>query len=566
MSEEIVNPEKNVVEPAITDTHTAENTTFKNHQEPQSPIIKEEDYDSFVKKGFVSFKVGVNKKSIEENGELVEAWLALLGAQEGLDNGEIPLSTYEKIKANWEEICETKCPDKDPEEVAENIRENIEFSTSLLDPLLIRSRLIREEGISNVSSRGRGGIVTPDIVGKRPKAKQGSSVAEMMIRSSLANNKDKLNFDVLLRDSFTMLTFTRPSNLEIGVLMQEIADTVKGYVRNIRNSSVSMARIAVTKVIWKFLASRIVYSSVSDIPSMEALSNVIRYKDIERLTLALIESFNTRGVNLGLRCYSMDCDWTQYAVVDPTKLALNRATPTDEEYAIYANLINQRVKYTMDETLALSNDTKFNLKEEDFRIYNEDQSIYLVLRQPTLAQAFNTFDNFIAKINPKIQQLRREIIDPEEFEHQISLLYSTIGTTEFIHWIQEYHTVVAPGEDGEAIVLKREDNEAEFDKGLMTIIENDEHLSKELVRAVNTRVPTMTHSFVGLHNGLCPSCKQHQGDIQNKQLGVNLGYTPIDPIMSFFTLTQLKQVMTLQNAREKERSVLSNWEQNEVEK
>lgn len=554
---QVTQVEQPVQEPAITDKHTAENTTMKKRLPPESMVKKELTPEEIADGGYIPVRIGATKPTIEKQIKLTTAWLPYFGACRAHEEGSISDELFNKARGEWEAFCEENYPGIDPDDLEKHTASCMEFSTGLLDPVRLRSNMMMEEGVSNTSSRGAG-YSSADIVGKTPVLKKANSVAETMIRASLSGSKDKLNFDVLLRDSFVMLTFTRPSKLEIGGLLQDIQQTVKGYVRSVRNNFISMARIAACKAIWDFMSKRIIYSSVSDLDTFDELTNVILFNDIERLAIALVESFNTRGVNLGLRCYDASCDWSSFSLVDPTKLVHNRDTPTDEEYAIFANLMNQRVRYTAKETLELSRSSQYGMKEEDFRIYNENKTMYLVTRQPTLAEAFNTFDNFIADINPKISDLRARIIDPEEFESELHYLYSGIGSTEYIHWIQEYHVVPSPDQDMEPISLYRKDeDEKDFDKGLVSVIGADEFLSRELVKQVTSKVPLMSHGFVGLQNFICPSCKQHQSTLQEKE-GNSLGYTPIDAIMAFFTLTQLTREAMSKKAQEEEASALSN--------
>lgn len=562
MSEEIKNKvpgsEQPVSEPTITEKHTAENTTMKKRLDPESIVKRELTPEEIASEGYMAVRIGATKPIIDKQIELTTAWIPYLGASQSHSEGSISDEAFAKAESEWFTFCRENYPDLEPEFLEKHAASCIEFSTGMLDAVRLRSRMLMEEGISNVSSRGAGGYVTSDIVGKTPVIKKANSVAETMIRASMSGSRDKLNFDVLLRDSFVAITFTRPSKLEIGGLLQDIAQTIKGYVRSVRNNFISVSRIAACKAIWNFMSKRIVYSSVSNIDSFEELTNVILLNDIERLAIALVESFNTRGVNLGLRCFDPTCDWTSFSLVDTAKLVHNRNTPTDEEYAIFANLLNQRVRFTMEETLGLSSKSTYGLNEEDFRIYNESKTMYLVTRQPTLAEAFNTFDNFIAEINPKISDLRSRIIDPEEFESELNYLYGSIGSTEYIHWIQEYHTVPNPEQDVEAIKLTRRDSdERDFDKGLVAVIESDDFLSRELVKQVTTKVPLMSHGFIGLQNFECSSCKKHQSELQQKA-GVNLGYTPIDAIMAFFTLTQLTRDVMLRKAHEVEVSAHSS--------
>lgn len=543
--EEIVQPvptEEPVVEAAYGDTHNSANTTMKQRQQPKSPLIRELTQLEKEDGGYMTIKLG---GSLEENREiyrtLVNNWLQYAGTVDGYDEGRFNKDRLNKATLDWETFCKENYPNKTKEDVAEEASIIYGFTSQLLDDGSLRTRVTNEPGISNTSNRGSG-HVTPDIVGKVPdRSTAGFSASQLMMRASISADKEKLNFDVLLRDSFVMLTFTRPSRMEMGNLYTDIKNTVAGYVRDIHYNLPVVARIAIAKVLWNFISKRIVYSSVSDTPDFVALAQVIRLNDLSRIAIALLEAYNTKGVNLHLSCLSPKCNWETYSLADPTLLIHNRAVSTEEELAIYANLFNGRVKYTIKETLELSTKCLYGMKPEENRVYNSDRSIYLTINQPTLAQAFNTFDYFISQVNPRIAEIKATTIDPDEFEERMTMMYNNIGSTEFVHWISGFHRVPDPGSDEAPIALLRseQENEADFNKGLMAMLTESESLNKGLVEFVVRKTPFMSTHFVGIQNFICPSCSAEQASLEDDR-GIKRGYTPIDPFMSFFTLTQLR--------------------------
>lgn len=537
------------------DTHTAENTSMLNKQPSKTPIKRELTDEEVETGGYLTIKLG---SSLEENrkvySNLINNWLRFAGITEGYESGDYTEARLNKAKVDWEKFCEENYPGKTKEEVADKASTIYLFTSNLLDDSSLRTGLTAEEGLFNVSDRGSGHI-TPDIVGKVPnKSTSGYSASQIMLRASISAERDKLNFDVLLRDSFVMLTFTRPSKMDMGSLYTDIKNTISGYVREIHYNLPVVARLAIGKVIWNFLSKRIVSSSVSDIPDYVGLAQVIRLRDLERIAIALLEAYNTKGVNLNLSCLNPKCDWNSYALVDPTLLVVNRNVSTDQELATYANLINGRTTYTIEETLKMSKKALFGTGAEDNRVYNEDRSIYLTIAQPTLAQAFSTFDYFISQVNPKIAEIKATTIDPEDYEDRMTMLYNDIGSTEFVHWISGFHRVATPGTDDLPVNLLRDDqeNQLDFDKGLISVLSESDSLSKGLTEFVIHSVPKLSTHFVGVQNSICPSCSKEQVNFPDNN-GRKLGYTPVDPFMSFFTLTQLKllsQTQDLVNHRE----------------
>lgn len=549
-----------VVDASYGDTHTAENTTMRHKQQPKSPIVRELTEEEIRDSGYLTIKLG---GSLEENRalykDLVGNWLRYAGVVQGYDESRYDEARLTKATLDWETYCKENYPGKTKEEVADEASMIYSFTSLLLDDSSLRVAITSEEGISNTANRGSG-HVTPDIVGKVPdRSTAGFSPSQIMMRASISADKDKLNFDVLLRDSFVMLTFTRPSRLEMGNLYNDIKNTIAGYVREIHYNLPVVARVAIAKVLWNFVSKRIVYSSVSDTTDFVSLAKVIKLNDLSRITIALLESYNTKGVNLHLSCLTPKCDWGSYALVDPTLLLHNRNVSTDAELATYANLFNGRSKYTIEETLALSDKLLFGMKAEENRVYNEDRSIYLEINQPTLAQAFNTFDYFVSQINPRIAEIKATTIDPDEFEERMTMLYNDIGSTEFIHWISGFHRVPSPDSDEQPIALLRNevDNEVDFNKGLISVLSESNSLNKGLIKYIVTKAPLMSNHFIGVQNFICPSCSKEQGSIKD-ETGHSRGYTPVDPYMSFFTLTQLKILSQTQDMVNHRDEVLSN--------
>ena len=530
-------------EPALyNETHNAKNTPFKHRVEPASALLRELTEKDREEGGYLELFLGNSKASQDYAKEVIGNWLRYDAIRALAEDGRADETVFNKHKSDWDEYVATNHPGKTSEEVQTYASSMYTFMSELQDELKVRTRVMVEPDITNRSNRGSD-FITSDIIGKVPGKGGGSNLkaSERMRRSSLKAQSDKLMFDVLLRDSFVFLSFSRPSRTEMGNLINDIRRTIKGYVRSINNNSVTLARVASQRVVWDFIVKRITTSSVSGISDFAQLANVITYTDMEMLCTALIEAYNSKGANMHLRCMAKTCDWHQYGLIDPAKLAHYRPSlQTDEEAAIFANLINGMAKYTVEETRAMSRASKYGL--ESNRVYNEDKSLFLTIDPPTLAEAFSTFDFFIGKVNPQLAELRTKVINEEEYEAQASMIHNDLGATEFIHWISSFQTVPKPNSDETAVVMWRhEEDSTDFNQGLDDVIKEDDFLNKALTKFVLNKVPYMSRTFIGIRNYECPNCRQNQGDLQDpeKMLERQLGYTPIDPFIAFFTLTQL---------------------------
>lgn len=543
------------VKPATyTSTHTAENTTMKNRLVPKSCFVRELSEEE-IAKGYITVFLGNSKEARDHSAKLMAPYIQMLTMRRYADEDPVRYGPgAEKQRLDWEAFIEKEYPEMSVEEAEENAQRMVAFYTEFLDDIKMRSDAIRELAITNVSDRG--GLITPDVSGIKPgNGNKNMKDSDIMRRRSLKAEDGRLVFDLELRNSFTKLIMSRPSKMEMGDLINNIRSEIKGYVRQVNNNSIVLARIAAARVIWNFIADRITYSSVTDIGDFRQLASVIRWSDIDTLTMGLLRAYTNQGIRMQLICAGPQCGWKGFELVDPELMVHHRDFhTTDEEAAIYANLFNHKATFTIDQTLAMIKSANFGLDTN--QVFNEDRSIYMELASPSLADAFATFDYFAARISPKLANLRNTIIDPEEYETQRNMLYTDLGATEYIHLISKFVAVGAPNTDEKDLVLDREKarDQNDFNEGLLEVIKDSEFLNRSLTRDVINKAPFLSKTFVGLQNFDCPKCRKNQEAFEDPQniKARKLGYTPVDPIMAFFTHIQL-EMMASATARHEEK-------------
>jgi hypothetical protein len=528
--------------PTHHDVHTAQNTTMTKVLPPEDEVLRDLTQEEQQDGGFLTVFLGNRKEDVVKAQSIIGRWLTYTGSKAMFDEERLPESVFRKAETDWLGYIEEKFPGKTSDQVATHAADLYAFMSEIQDELKIRTSILNEPNISNTFDRG--GVNTGDIVGKRPSAStQGFSNRENMRRRAArktGSGADKLAFDVLCRDSFATFSFSRTNHTEMGSLMNDIRRTITGYVQQIGNNSAVLARIASIRVIWNFIAKRINNTSVTDVADFNQLANVILLTDMDTIITALIESTNTKGINLNLRCFSGSCDWEAFKLVQASKLLRQRhhiTTPADE--AIYANLINGHAKYTMEETRAMSRASTYGL--ESNRVYNDEKSMYLECAPPTLAEAFAAFDFFIGEINPELAELRTKLVDPAEYQTQVTMVHNNLGSTEFIHWVQRQVDLPAENTDEvETVFARSEMDPNDFNGGILDVLRDQEDLNRNLVKFVLNKTPYMSRTFMGVRNYVCPKCRKNMGDLEDPEnlLDRKLGYTPIDPVMSFFTLTQ----------------------------
>lgn len=547
-------PAAPVSEAGYGEVHTAANTPMKKVLPTVSEFLRQ-GTDDDREKGYLPIFLGNSRASNETANQMLSKWLQYTAMKSLAEQGHANPSMLAAAKNEWDQYCQENHAEKTAAEMERMCGDLYRFMEEYLDSIKVRSKVMNEEGISNVSDRGSN-IVTPDILGKKPgRSSKGFSVSEVMRRSSMRAEDGDFQFDVLLRDSYCSLTFTRPSKLDLASLVNDINRTVKGYVRTVGGNSITLAYVAGMRVVWDFLAARIVNSSVTGIVDFKDLVRIIRISDFGTICMALIKSTHNNGINLDLRCLSDKCDWADFKLTDPDKLVRTRhSIETDEDSAIYANIFNSKIKYSVEETLAMIKKSTYGL--DNNRVYNADKSIYFEIAPSSLAEAFETFDFYAGRINPQLQDIRSKITDQKEYETQVALLLTTLGSTEFLHWIKTYVAVATPGTDEEDVVFHRDECDAsEFNKGCMEVILDSQPLNKSLSAFILNKTPFMSHTFVGVANFQCPACKKRMEEMQAPER--QLGYTPIDPFMAFFTLTQLKLMTQAAEAAEATKEAIS---------
>lgn len=545
-----------VTEAGYSETHTAENTPMKKVLPSLSEKIREGTEED-REKGYLPIFLGNSRVSHEAAQTLLSKWLQLTAIKDLNKEGHADSTMLASAKNEWDQYAQQHHPDQTHEQLEELCADLYRFMEEYVDPIKLRSKVMNEADISNVSDRGSS-VVTSDVLGKKPSASTaGFSVSEIMRRSSLRAEQGDYQFDVLLRDSYCSLTFTRPSKLDLSALVNDINRTVKGYVRSVGGNNITLAYVAGMRVVWDFLASRIVSSSVSGLVDFKDLVRVIRASDFGTICMALIKSTHNNGIPLQLRCLEDKCNWNEFQIADPEKLVrVRRSIESPQDSAIYANVFNSKIKYSVEETLAMIKESTYGLGKEENRVYNADRTVYLEIGPPSLAEAFETFDYYAGKINPQLQEIRSKVIDQKEYETQVALLLTTLGGTEFLHWVKTYVSVAPPNSDAADTVFHRDEcDAAEFNKGLMGVILESNALNKSLSSFILNKTPLMSHTFVGVSNYQCPECKKRMDSLQNPER--KLGYTPIDPFMAFFILTQLKLMTQAAEAAEATKEAIS---------
>lgn len=530
---------KNEPKATYKEEHTANNTTFADYVPPEPFITKlytPEESKKVLEQGYLTYFLGNTKKVIEEANEIIANWVEYTSAELDFMDGEIKESAFNAIKNKWNEFSAVKFPGMDETEILDYCRKLYAFNNELLDTVKVRSKVMREKGITNMNDRG--GLTTGDVIGKKPRRNNAPDLVERMRIQSIGAQEEEYQFDILLRNSFVFLTIRRPSRLKLAELIREVHQTVKGYVRSTNNPTINLSYLAAVRALWNYITTLIINCSVKDITDFKQLEDIILINDVEALAVGLSKASMNKGHNVQLHCLERGCGWVGVGLADPAKLLQKRDNLiTKEEAAIYANISNSRLKLTVQQVRELQRKSAYI---EDNRVYNEQRTYYLEIEPPSLRVGFEALDQVADSINPRIQKLRANSTQ-EEFEAQLQDLLINVSPMEYIHWVAR---AASPGETAEEddIIERYGNNQASFNEGLMVVLEDDSYLANRLANKVRLQSPFMSRTYCAVGYFECPECKKNSKEHDE----IGLGYTPINPLMNFFTLTQLKMINEMQ--------------------
>lgn len=536
------------------DNHTPENTPLKTKVDslPES-VGKLEDIDAVRGQGYTTVYLGNSKEDFQAVHELVSIWFSVSSIRNASKNNRINLSMLNAATAEWKQYCDEKFPDITYDEMEARAADMYRYLQNTSDPIMVKTRMMLEDA-PNVYKASET-IVMSDITGMVPSATvKPNSLSEEMERGASRGNESPYLYAVNLRNSYCKFQFSRGHKTDAAVMVNEINATIRGYVRTVGGNSLVLSTIAGYRAIWNWLVPYITSCSVDGIADFNDLARVIRFRDMEVILAALLSSFEDDEANMDLRCFNLACDWSSYEKINPALLVRNRPVAhTDKELALLGNIFNGTARYNVKQILDFIDEATYGI--DDTYLYNEKQTVRLTMGSTSLAEAFAALDYMVTQVDPQIASARNSITDQEALEAQIGIILSGVGGCEFLHWVTEFALLPEPGSEGEIRVFKRRDSDQyEFNKGLRGALKDD-YLDKQVTRFVYTVGPYMTKTFIGLRNCKCPKCGKGAEEFNGQAR--NLGYTPIDIFMTFFTHTQFMLVRRAEAKRRAELEVRS---------
>lgn len=532
------------------DNHTPENTPLKTKVDdrPESVGLLE-DTEAVRSQGYTTVYIGNSKEDYQSIQELVSIWFSVSSIRNAARSNRINQSMLNAATAEWKQYCDEKFPGVTYDDMETRAADMYRYLQNTSDPIMVKTRMMLEDAPNVYQASDK--IIMGDVTGMVASSTvKPNSLSEEMERGISRGNTSPYLYSVGLRNSFLKFQFSRGHKTDAAVMVNEINATIRGYVRTVGGNSLLLSTIAGYRAVWNWLVPYITSCSVDGLADFNDLARVIRFRDMEVIMAALLSSFEDDEANMDLRCFNLACDWSSYEKINPALLVRHRPTAhTDKELAILGNIFNGTVRYNMKQILDLIDEAAYGI--EDTYLYNEQQTVRLTMGSTSLAEAFAALDYMVTQVDPQIASARNNITDQEALEAQIGVILSSVGGCEFLHWVTEFALLPDPGTEGKPRVIKRRDSDQfEFNKGLRAALKDD-YLDKQVTRFAYTVGPYMSKTFIGLRNCKCPKCGKGAEEFNGQAR--NLGYTPIDIFMTFFTHTQF---MLVRRAEAKRRAEL----------
>lgn len=555
MGEEIIQPKVEAVQPAQptaptkptagiirTTVQTVENTVA-HEVLPRADQTKGEFDPNDNLHLHVNGFIGLSKTSYARVSAELDMWQEYIGAKaaESMSDREkakqgISVSQIQAAVTAWEEYCAENYAGQELDVINDRQRKIYSYINNIADGLLLQYPVVKEKGLTNQFQR-TSTMASGDIVGLVPDRDQKKfSLSEFMRRSSMNVVNEPFMFDVLCRNSYVAFRYAKPTRLEIGGLIRDIGNAVRGHVRDISQNVPALANTAAIRVAWKFIANRIKQISVKDTDDFNDLADIIRITDMNPIMNSLLGCAYPSGVNFNLAClanHQGGCGWNATRVIDPTLLTIDRKwLDTPEESAAYANMLNYSRKYSREESLKFIKNTNF--QHDITPVWNRNKRACFILGVPSLTESFEAEEFFSELIRTELDGIReRAMTEQQYFTDRDEFLDGLVGT-DYLHYISEYQVHPEEGTDGEVVVFRRNESDPkEFNQGIVNIIQENVEMATDLVSAVIKHYPFMSKTFVGLDNYICESCGEKAEGYED------LGYTPINIMSAFFTLASL---------------------------
>lgn len=368
--------------------------------------------------------------------------------------------------------------------------------------------------------------------------------SNMDIRSRIRRNfraamGEPDSFTIILLNSLIVMRVKIPTPTDLIRLINNISTKLRQYGERFNVTSIHLERAGISQILVDFLLDRLTYHSVKDVIDPQELKEYILLNDLEHLAMALLTVSAPKGISYRAYCIANKCQHAETVLADPAAMVLTvEAAMPEERRKVLYQIVNEARKLSREELVKYAPvyldeagnplDTTFSMDKTNARVN---------MGVPSLKDYFQCYDMIGRRINPELRELAVSFPNPELYKAKRKEYLSSIRGHEYIHWFRSIELLPAPDAENIEIetIIPDEDPEG-FVDGLMDIFNDQEELYFDALTKLIKLQPRMTYTYVGVMHDACPSCKAKPEDEDKTRIP---GFTPIDPIMTFFDRTRM---------------------------
>lgn len=445
------------------------------------------------------------------------------------------------LRVTLEGLVEEHFPGSNMEDLEPMLINYIRFMHGTVDRLLARDAnlgILERAGLGNTTAaplagNGRMGLISPVI----PQNNDKLGVRDRMRRKSRLAAGDPDSFNLVLLNSMIYLRVKIPTPTELVRLVNDIQTKLRNYGERYNVTSLQLERAGIAQILVDFILDRLTYHSVKDVSDHYELKRYIKANDINPMVMALLTITAPKGLEYRTYCLAGKCNYSKVNIIDPATMLLDieEDMPAEHRQLLF-RIINERHKLSREE-LAKIVPTYVDEKGQPIEtsiLIGEGQ--HLEMGIPSLEDYFGTFNSMVERINPTLTDLAINFPNLNDFKEKRNEYLASIRGSEYLQWYKSLRFDAAPGTEGDAEVITRDENPEEFEAGLLDIFGDNEETYVEALSKVIYSIPRMTYSYVGISNDVCPNCKETHPGLDQTSVP---GFTPIDPIMNFFALARM---------------------------
>lgn len=323
------------------------------------------------------------------------------------------------------------------------------------------------------------------------------------------------------------LTIKTPTLDAITELDARIAERKVDLGRSTRGLVFSNHQVYINKDLVDFVLRHVIDTNVMDW-SPEKLKGLIKQTDLPILAWGMAYAIYSTGFPISQPC---TFDPSKCMHVSEKMVALNRLFRVDNgkltvKQRTRLNMLQQKnTKETLDAYNA-------EWSTPETAVFQLNDQTKIVFKIPTLEEHLIAGDRWVSDIVENTERVLGTSVSPRDRNEYIRKQGVASAALQYVHWID--HFLIE--EDGGQATIK----DPEAIQQIMLRLSSEPEIVNDLVSAVIKYANDVTVALIAIPNYPCPKCnKWHRTEHSPSKYLI-----PLDPVTSFFTLLQLKLLLT----------------------